>query len=350
MLGQAPRELNEREQQILHAVVHTYITSAEPVGSRSVVKRFELDLSPATVRNVMADLEEFGFLEQVHTSSGRVPTELGYRYYVSHLMKVQQLTVAEREQIALEYSGRLADADEVLRQTTQLLALISHQAGIAEAPSTAEATVQRLDLMPISNQRFALLIADNYGRVQTLSVTIEEGVARELVPVLNNFLNEHLQGISLDRLASEVERKLRSFFDEQRKLAELALRVLNLMPAAGGGRLYLEGASQLFEHPEFQNVNRVREVFGLFEERDRLVELLRQSAAEREPGGGSVLIGGQGTGLDGLSVVTAPYHVHGRQVGMIGVLGPRRMHYGRLTALVDYTAGMVSRVLNRLAG
>lgn len=344
----AARELNEREQQILQAVVHMYATEAEPVGSRSIVKRFTLDLSPATVRNVMADLEELGYLEQVHTSSGRVPTEKGYRYYVNHLMKVQQLTITEREQIENEFSRRLNDADQVLQQTTQLLALISHQAGIAEAPSHAIATLQRVDLMPISPDRMILLTADNFGRVKTLSVVLDEAITQETVQTLNNFLNQHLRGVRVDNLAAEVESKLRSFFDEQRKLAELALRVLNLVPASRG-TLFLEGASQLFEHPEFQDVGRVREVFNLFEERDRLVELLRGSAAEREPGGGSVVIGGAGTDLNGLSVVTAPYAVLGKQAGMIGVIGPRRMQYGRLTALVDYTAGMVGRVLSKLA-
>lgn len=346
----APKELNEREQRILQAVVQMYITDAEPVGSRTIVKRFALDLSPATVRNVMADLEELGYLEQVHTSSGRVPTELGYRYFVNHLMQVQQLTLNERTHIEQEFSRRLDDADQVLRQTTQLLALISHQAGIAQAPSQAVATLQRLDLVPLAMDRVVVLMADSFGRVETLTVLLDQPLGAEQLGALTQFLNEHLRGVRMDTLAAEVEAKLRTFFDEQRRLAELALRVLNLVPQQQrGGTLFLEGASQLFDHPEFQDVGRVREVFNLFEERDRLVDLLRASVAEREPGGGSVVIGGMGTGLDGLSVVTAPYEVNGRQVGMIGVIGPRRMQYGRLTALVDFTASMVSRVLGRLA-
>lgn len=346
----AARDLNEREQRILQAVVQMYITDAEPVGSRTIVKRFALDLSPATVRNVMADLEELGFLEQVHTSSGRVPTEVGYRYFVNHLMQVQQLTLTERDQIEREFSRRLDDADQVLRQTTQLLALISHQAGIAQAPSQAVAILQRLDLVALGADRLVVLMADNFGRVDTLTVVLEQPLSAGKIAELSGFLNQHLRGVRVDNLAAEVETKLRTFFDEQRTLAELALRVLNLVPPQHrGGTLFLDGASQLFDHPEFQDVGRVREVFNLFEERDRLVDLLRASVAEQEPGGGSVLIGSMGTGLDGLSVVTAPYEVMGKQVGMIGVIGPRRMHYGRLTALVDYTASMVGRVLNRLA-
>lgn len=238
------RDLNEREQQILQAVVHMYVTEAEPVGSRSIVKRLALGLSPATVRNVMADLEELGYLEQVHTSSGRIPTEVGYRYYVSHLMQVQQLTLTDRERIEGEFSQRLNDADQVLRQTTQLLALISQQAGIAEAPSQAIATLQRLDLMQLAPDRLVLLTADNFGRVKTMTVALAEAIMPEMLQVPNAFLNQHLRGVQVDHLAAEVEARLRTFY-EQRRIAELALRVLNLVPAQRGGTLFLEGASQL---------------------------------------------------------------------------------------------------------
>ncbi|MDZ4858270.1 MAG: hypothetical protein SGI88_04750, partial [Candidatus Hydrogenedentes bacterium] len=125
-------DLSDREKLILQAAVHSFITTAEPVGSRAIVKRFDLDLSAATVRNVMADLEEAGYLQQLHTSSGRVPTDLGYRYYVDYLMRAQELTLHERARIETELTARLNDADEVMRQTSHLLALLSHQTGIVE--------------------------------------------------------------------------------------------------------------------------------------------------------------------------------------------------------------------------
>ena len=164
------QDLGERERLILHAVVHTHITTAEPVGSRSVVKRFDLDLSPATVRNVMADLEDLGFLQQIHTSSGRVPTDQGYRYYVDYLMQVQALTLRERSRIEREFERKLNDADEVLRQTSHLLAMVTRQAGLAEAPNEGRAEVQRLDLIPFAACRLAVLIVDNFGRARTLTV------------------------------------------------------------------------------------------------------------------------------------------------------------------------------------
>jgi heat-inducible transcriptional repressor len=349
---QTSSDLNDRERQILQCVVHSYITTAEPVGSRAVVKRFELGLSPATVRNAMADLEDKGYLEQKHTSSGRVPTDRGYRYYVNHLMQVQELTLSERQRIDQELNQRLSDADEVLRHTSHLLALLSHQAGIAEVPGDAKAHVQRIELFPLGPARLALLIVDNLGRVRTMNVQGDEDFHLGDLLVLSRFLNEHLHGVTVDDLASTMEKRLRSFMDDQRRLAEQALRVLSLVPAHRAEQLYLEGATHLFEQPEFKDIERAQQVFGLLDHRERVVELLRAEAAGREWSPSTVIIGGEGgaRGLGEISVIASPYSVNGRQVGVIGVLGPRRMQYSRLTAMVDYTAQMVSRILTRLGG
>ncbi len=342
-------ELKERERQILQAVVHSYITTAEPVGSRTVVKRFDLDLSPATVRNVMADLEELGYLGQLHTSSGRVPTEMGYRYYVNYLMRVQRLTVDERNRIDREFKEKLNDADEILRQTSHLLALVTHQAGLVEAPAEGDAAVQRIELMPLRTDRLAVLMVDNFGRLRTFTFDIETSVSAVELEPLNRFLNEHLYGVSTDNLAAELEQKLRNFFDEQRRLAEMALSILGRIPRNTPAQLYLDGASQLFDQPEFKDISRAREVLELFDERERLMTLLREAGAQSEGAGNTVYIGEEGSGFDGLSVVASPYEIDGKPVGMIGILGPRRMPYSRLTAVVEHTAELVGRLLTRIA-
>ena len=343
-------ELNERERLILHAVVHLYITTAEPVGSRSVVKRFNLNVSPATVRNTMADLEDSGYLQQVHTSSGRVPTDKGYRYYVDYLMQVQELTLAERGRIEDDLTRKIQDADEVLRQTSHLLALVSHQAGLAEAPGQNIAEIQRIELIPLNDRRLAVLIVDNFGRVRTVPVELEERLEANEVTMLGHFLNATLRGVTLDNLAQAVENQLRSFLDEQRKLAEQALRVLNLLPPQRHGVLFLEGATQLFEQPEFKDIDRAREVLGLLEERERLADMLRSVLEDRPPQGLTVLIGSESNqpGVEGISLIASPYKVNGKPAGMIGILGPRRMPYPQLTAMVDFTAGLVGRILGRL--
>lgn len=344
--------LHEREELILQAVVQCYITTAEPVGSRVIVKRFGIDLSPATVRNVMADLEEAGYVQQLHTSSGRVPTDRGYRYYVNYLMRVQELTLAERSRIERELSQKLNDVDEVMRQTSQLLALITHQTGLVKAPDEHAAQVQHIEVMPVSASRAAVFIVDSFGRAHTMMAPLNDALPVDEVPKLNGFLNDHLRGIAIDQLSTKVHGVVRALLDEQRRLAERALQILNALPAHRPGLLYLEGAAQLFEQPEFRDVDRAREVFGLLEEHDRLAELLRAGVMSREPLRTSVMIGSEAhdPGLKEISVVTSPFRVGGQPAGLLGVLGPRRMPYSRLTAIVDYTADMLGRFLTRLAG
>ena len=203
--------LKQREELILHAVVHSFVTTADPVGSRTVVRRFGLDISPATVRNVMADLEEAGYLQQRHTSSGRVPTDKGYRYYVDYLMRVQEITQADRKRVEHDLEEKRNDADAILQETSYLLALISHQTGIVEAPNISTAEVRRIETMPIGGSRVAVLVADSYGRVRTSVVSFEDPLTVSESQQLNRFLNDRLQGVSsaiervrLDRVEEQV--------------------------------------------------------------------------------------------------------------------------------------------------
>lgn len=343
--------LNEREQLILQAVVHLYITTAEPVGSRAIVKRFGLDISPATVRNVMADLEETGFLQQLHTSSGRVPTDRGYRYYVDCLMRIQEVTQSERNRIEQQMSDRMNDADVILRQTSYLLALISHQTSIVEAPRWNVAQVKHIEIIPISERRVVFLLADNYGGIRTMVLPTEQNMSAAEIQRLNRFLNEHLGGTPVDTLSESLQDKLTRFADDQRSLASQAVELLRPLPSDSPGQLFLEGATQLFEQPEFQRVERAREVFGLLEERDRVVELLRAGVVNPEPHPSRVVIGSEANqqGFEELSVVSAPYKVGDKTVGMVGVLGPRRMPYSKLTGLVEYTAERLGNILSRLS-
>lgn len=343
--------LTEREQLILQAVVHLYITTAEPVGSRAIVKRFELDISPATVRNVMSDLEDMGFIQQRHTSSGRIPTDNGYRHYVDCLMSIQELTQSERSRIETHLTDQLNDADALLRQTSYLLALISHQTSIVEAPSLNVAQVEHVEIVPISEHRLAFLLADNYGGVRTMVLQTSKRITPDDAQRLNRFLNEHFRHTPIDAFASSLESKLHAFIDEQRRLAEQALDLLQMLPDNQSERLFLEGTTQLFEQPEFRDIDKARELFGLLEERDQIAGLLRVGILNPKPHPSRVVIGSEAhqAGFEELSLVSAPYEVDGKTVGMLGVLGPRRMSYSRLSGLVEYTASRLGSLLTRLA-
>ena len=345
-------KLSEREELVLQAVVQSYITSAEPVGSRAIVKRFSLDISPATVRNVMADLEELGFLQQLHTSSGRVPTDKGYRYYVDYLMRVQDVTLAERNRLEGQLSQKLADSDEILRQTSHLLALISHQTGIVESPNAQEARVKHIEIMPLHGNRVVVLLADTFGSVKTSVISMDTPLGAEQAARLGRFLNEAVHGAAIDQIGNVIRAKMQGYVDEQRLFAEQALKVMEFSPAMRHGQLFLDGATQLFEQPEFHKVEKARELFDLLDEHARVIDLLRGGLASSDERRSRVVIGSEALhhGLDEISVVAAPYKIGGQTVGMVGILGPRRMPYSKLTGLVEYTAGMLGRLLTRLAG
>jgi heat-inducible transcriptional repressor len=344
--------LTKREELILQATVQSYITTAEPVGSRAIVKRFGLDLSPATVRNVMADLEESGYLEQLHTSSGRVPTDLGYRYYVNFLMRVQELTSAEQDRLESDFQDQMSDTESLMRHTSHMLALVSHHAGIVTAPRDSSAALSRIELMPVNPTRVAVLMADSFGRVHTTVVEQESAIADEELARVCRFMNENFKGVALEQLTQSVENGLRQYLDDQRQIAERAASILGMVPADRPGQLFLEGTAHLFEQPEFHDLGKARDVLHLLEERERLAGLLRTTILEDEHGRARVTFGSEahGGGLADISVVSAPYHVGDKTVGVLGVLGPRRMPFSRLSALVDYSANMLSRFLTKVAG
>ncbi|MCX8064866.1 MAG: heat-inducible transcriptional repressor HrcA [Candidatus Hydrogenedentes bacterium] len=343
-------KLNEREEEILEAVVHLYITTAEPVGSRTVAKRLNLHLSPATIRNVMADLEEMGYLTQVHTSSGRVPTDLGYKYYVSKLMKVQELTIAERQKIEQELTKKLDSAEQILKHTSQLLALASHQAGLAELPNEKNAVIRRIDLIPLGEKQVAVVIVDSFAGVHSSLFTFEETVPSQIIEPLNKFLNEALFDVSLDRISVVLKENLRKLFDERRKFLEIAFRILSKIEPSSS-HMILEGANNLFDQPEFQEPGKIKSIFGIIEDPTPLVKALRESLARGEKQRQTVLIGSDANikNTEEFSVVASPYMLENQDtpIGFVGVLGPKRMPYEKISAIVDYTASMVGKMLSR---
>lgn len=343
--------LNEREQLILEAVVHLYITTAEPVGSRTVAKRLGLNLSSATIRNVMADLEDLGYLTQVHTSSGRVPTDLGYKYYVKHLMKIQELTLAERERIRQELTRKLDSAEQILRRTSHLLALATHQAGLADMSGEGTAEIRRIELIHLFEKQIAILIVDSFGNVHTSSVTVEEPISSALLDSMSKFLNESLANVPLENMHSVIKETLRKFFDERHRLAELALRILGKVEPTTS-QMFLEGTTNLFDQPEFQEPNKARSIFGIIENPEPIIKMLREKVAKQELEERTVLIGSDTKikELDDFGLIASPYRLEDTKepIGFVGVLGPKRMPYEKLTAIVDYTASMVGKMFSRL--
>jgi len=347
----ADAPLTEREHAILEAVIRTYVETAEPAGSRMVARRFRLGISPATVRNTMSDLEEKGYLYHPHTSAGRVPTDLAYRLYVDSLMQRQPLTARERGEIRrqLESGGEGAAIEHLLRRAAQVLGLLTQELGIAVTPRLDEATLERLDLVPIHEAKVLLVMTLRAAGVRTIYVDVPAAIPPSTLASVARILNERLGGLKLRDIRATLPQRLRASAPAGEPGAGELLNVfvqgadeLFTSPAAPDTDLHLGRASVLAEQPEFSSGERLRGLIELTERRD----LLQQVLGDRAGDGLHVTIGVEhgNPALSGFTVVTSQYRSAGLQ-GVIGVIGPTRMPYDRVIALVESTSNLISEFL-----
>ncbi len=338
-------ELNERGRAILEAIVDDYIASGEPVGSRAVTRRHNMNISPATVRNVMADLEEMGFLASPHTSAGRVPTEQGYRYYVDSLLQIRDLTRQEKQTIEKHYLGRKGTVEALLQETGKALSSLSSYAGIVMVPKFTSTVFRHIEFVRLSGGRALVIFVSQSGLVQNKLIELDEDLSQRELEQMTNYLNETLSGMNIqearEKIAAEMKREKALYDKLMKKALELSGQALE---EDIEGKVFIEGASSFLELPEFAEVGQMKKLFQAFEQKSRLVELLDKS---QEAGGVQIFIGSANSynQIEGCSLITSSYqNVHGT-IGTLGVIGPNRMSYSKVIPIVDYTAKLVSRLL-----
>ncbi|HEU0055403.1 MAG TPA: heat-inducible transcriptional repressor HrcA [Longimicrobium sp.] len=342
--------LTEREHVILEAVIRTYVETAEPAGSRTVARRFRLGISPATVRNTMSDLEEKGYLFHPHTSAGRVPTDLAYRLYVDSLMQRPSLSPAERTQLRreLETRGEGAAIETLLRRAAQVLGLLTQELGIAAAPRLDAATLERIDLIAVAEGKVLLVMQLRAAGLRTIYVDVPAALPPSTLASVARVLNERLAGLALKEIRATLSARLR---DTQAGGEPGASELLNvfvqgadeLFHSPPESELHLGRASVLAEQPEFASGERLKNLIELTERRELLSRVMESRAGE---GGLKVTIGVEhgDPALADFTVVTSEYRSAGLK-GVIGVIGPTRMPYDRVIAMVESTSTLISDFL-----
>ena len=339
-------QLTPRQRDVLKAVIDDHIVTAEPIGSRTISRRYAFHLSPASIRNIMADLEEFGCLAQPHTSAGRVPTDLGYRVYVDSLMQPEQVAPAEAQRIRDGVAALHAEAEEVLREAGRVLAGLTHYTCLVMAPRLEQDTFRRIDFVDLGRERLLVLFVSTSGLVHQKVVALEERLSAEELGGIARYLNEVLEGKTL----TEVRAFLVARMSEEKTLYDrLLARALSLARKAlegeGEAEVFVDGAVHFARQPEFADVEKMRVIFAAFEEKSKLVRILDACLGNPEV---TVVIGEEGpvSVLSGVSLIAAPYRVGGAVVGAVGLVGPTRMPYARMVPLVAYTATLVSQALS----
>ena len=340
--------LTERERLVLDAVIQSYVESAEPVGSRSVARRFGLGVSPATIRNAMSDLEEKGYLYHPHTSAGRVPTDRAYRVYVDSLMRFPSLTEREAERLREDLVADGSAISAIIRRAAQVLSVLTQELGVAVAPSLDAIVLERLELLAVASDRLLMVLTLRSGVARTVFVEVPGMLASEAVSSVAVVLNERLAGLTLREIRQTLPERVR---DTAKTSAENEL--LDIFVATGDQLFDVPGpedeavvlgrTSVLAEQPEFASGPKMRELIELTEQRD----VLRRALESRANAVGlTVTIGGENESrsLSRLTLVTAPYR-SGPLSGVIGVLGPTRMPYEKVVALVEHTSRLVGDLL-----
>jgi len=339
--------LTERERLVLEAVIETFVQTAEPAGSRTVSKVLGA-FSPATIRNTMSDLEEKGYLYHPHTSAGRIPTDLAYRAYVDLLMRQppSAVTPADADAIAAELIGRSSAVDVVLEKAAQVLAVLTKELGVAVGPTLEQAVLERLDLTQVSSERLLLVLTLRSRVVRTIFVEVPSHMASEVVGQVAVVLNERLAGLELREIRATLSERLRDAApgpgagELLNIFVQEADGLFDVSGAPTGGVL-LSSALMLAGQPEFSTTSRLQGLMEVTERRDVLREALTH---HRE--GLTITIGGehQDPKLTPFTLVTARYEV-GPLAGVIGVLGPTRMPYEKVVALVNHTSRLVGELL-----
>ena len=328
-------DLSERSREILKTVIHAYINDAEPVGSRTVAKKAGLGLSPATIRNAMADLEDIGLLFQPHSSAGRLPTETGLRYYVDFLLEKENLSWGD--QVAIEKGLMLRSAGLVatLKRAVQLLASFSGHAAVVSAPRLICDRLIHLEFLRIRPGLILVISVSDTGMVQNRLVQIDYDIREEKLEQISQYLSNKLDHMCLEELRSVIIEELK---EEKRTFEVLLEDFLDQMKVSTEqGEVFIEGRLNLLDKPEFSNVSRIRAILQTFEEKKALLTLLDRCLDLR---GVQIYIGSEGLGnkVPGCGMVLASYAGSGSPLGSLGIVGPIRMNYARAVSLVEYTA------------
>lgn len=338
--------LNERKKKILQIIIEDYISSAEPVGSRTIARKYDLGLSPATIRNEMSDLELLGYLEQPHTSAGRIPSAQAYRFYVDALIEPGTLTDNDMALIDGWYNERRRNIDDIFQSTAKILSRMTQNVSMVLTNQQTIANFCYLKFLSLDSQHAILCIVADDGSIDTNVVDIPLGMSSEEMDYLAGKMSKLLEDRNLSDISVEILQNVHTDVVEDKLIFSSLLQAVRKMTGRRQEqKVFLGGTKQLLNQPEFRDVERVRNLLGILEEEKVLKDLLQGG----EDSGLKVTIGSENkfTGIQDCSMVQATYRLNGQIVGTMAVLGPTRMEYGKVISVMDYLLKYLKTILDK---
>ena len=335
--------VQERKTKILNAVIHHYIKTGKPVGSNVLIDEYNVKLSPATVRNLMAELEEEGFLTHPHTSAGRIPTDKGYRAYVDSLVNLQKFAVEEEERIRKEYERKHKEIETLLSETSNILSGLSQYTGFVLAPRTEYNEISNIELLQIAPEQVLVVLLTHTGMIKHR--TIEASLSAEQLSVLRNFLNEKLRGVPLAQANGIITEEFANLKQNYIKMQDLVEKISGIFYGIQDD-LYIGGASGAVSIPEFNDFEPIKSLIRLKEDKEKLIEIINDGF---DSGGINVKIGSENlpAELKDLSIITTSYSDGSKTVGVLGIIGPKRMEYDKMMSLVNGVSKMLNEFFKK---
>jgi heat-inducible transcriptional repressor len=355
MIKESREIVDERSREMLALLIKTHITTGEPVGSRTISRLTREGLSPATVRNIIADLEDTGYLEQPHTSAGRVPSDKGYRFYVDHIL--EQTGLPESDETTIQH-GLLGEqigsnwpsADQLMSRASHLLSLFSESVGIVISPNIAYDIIKHIDFVRLSDGRILVITVSRAGLVQDRLVRIDEDLTQDELHRTANYVNANFCGMSLLAIRTELLKRL----SEEKALYDRLLQNAIMLCELGLSEndqtepeVFVEGASNIVAKPDFGDLEKIRELLRVFEEKSRLIKILNECVGQMFEQPVAIRIGAENSlpSLRGCAVITSHYSCGDQVIGSLGVVGPVRMEYARTIGVVNYIARLLEQAL-----
>ncbi|MFL0195807.1 heat-inducible transcriptional repressor HrcA [Clostridium sp. WILCCON 0269] len=338
-------EIDERKIRILQAIVNDYINTAEPVGSRTIAKKYNLGVSSATIRNEMSDLEEMGYLEQLHSSSGRIPSNKGYRLYVDELMPIPNLSPEELYIIKSQIiDAALFEVDKIIKQAINLLSQLTRLTSIVKAPSIRKGYIKHVQLINIeSNKSILLVIIIDSGIIKNNLIKVGKAISDEVLAKLSNILNARLKNLSAEQINLKVINELRIDLNGYEDIFNHIISALyDSLNSVDNSQIYMQGATNIFNYPEYKDIEKARGFLSMLDNKDKVSGLLNSESSI------SVKIGEENyiEGAENCSVVSAVYSLNKRPIGEIGVIGPTRIPYSKVISILENVVREMNYILS----
>lgn len=338
--------LTDRQLLILQVIIDEFISSAQPVGSRVLSKKNEISFSPATIRNEMADLEEHGFIEKTHSSSGRVPSEKGYRYYVDHLLSPGNLTNEDMSIVKSLFADKIYELEKIVQKSAQILSMLTNYTAIALGPAVTENRLKRIQIVPINQEQAVAIIITDTGHVENHMVSFPTSIEPSDIEKMVNILNDKLIGVPLIELQDKIYKEVAVLLKMHLSNYDSLTKVLSSFFEIGSHeKMYLSGKANMLAQPEFNDIAKIRSLLSLIDKEKVFYDLIRANQS-----GINVKIGRENkvSEMENCSLITATYSIGSELLGTIAILGPTRMEYARVISLMEFISSDLSKILTKL--